>query len=213
MPTLLNNSANPQPSVVQELRIKLRVMLDKRRPSKDNVIHFGHASERSSDAAFLDEYQALTGMVAAYFYSPDDGVVYEDYHYLKEGISELEQAVKGKRRNDGRDKVGAKADEFTGISSRVRVAGIEKLGKNQLEQAYMAAQQMEAEVAQQEQAAVSQLQSEQEGMDPDEVKTEKELSLQAELPFKSEKKLLQTLKTDLENALRSRQTSTPTMAR
>jgi len=210
VPSLLDNESDRQPTVVKELRVKLRVMLDKRRPSKDNVIHFGQAADRSSDATFLDEYQALTGMVANYFYRPDETVAYEDFHYFKEGVGELERSVKDKRRKDGRDKVGARADEFAGISSRVRVAGIEKLGKNQLEQAYMAAQQMEAEIAQQEQAALAQLQSEQEGMDPDEVKTEKELSLQAELPFKAQNKLLQTLKMDLENALRARQASTPT---
>ena len=201
-----------QPAVVQELRTKLHVMLDKRRPSKTNVIGFKQASDRSQDAIFLEEYQALVGAVTDYFFIPDEKVDYEHYHSLKERIGSLQESVKEKRRKGGGPKVGENAGDFIDISSRTRVAGIQKLSQNQLEQAYMATQQLEAEVEAQSQAAISDL-SEKANMDPDEVKTEKELALQAKLPFNKEKKLLSQLKTDLENTLRARQSSTPTMTR
>jgi len=217
---LVNNQAGQAklPRAVLGLMSTLRGMLDKRRPSsKNNVIDFAHAADRSQDATFLKEYQDLAGAVTDYFFIRDEDVSYEDYHYLKTRIGDLQQAVNEKKRTGSGTTVREKAGDFIDSSSRIRVAGIEKLSKNQLEQAYMATQQLEAEIQAQEKQsdlAVQQGQaSADQTKDPDEIKTEKELALQAQLPFKKEKKLLTQLKTDLENVLRARQSSTPTMAR
>lgn len=86
-----------QPAAVEELMTELRVMLDKRRPSsKDNVIDFSHAADRSEDATFLAEYQALARAVTHYFFKKEGELSYEDYYYLKEQIAELQASVKQK---------------------------------------------------------------------------------------------------------------------
>lgn len=86
-----------QPAAVEELMTELRVMLDKRRPSsKTNVIDFSHAASRSEEADFLEEYQALARAVTHYFFKKDGELTYEDYYYLKQQISELQEAVQQK---------------------------------------------------------------------------------------------------------------------
>lgn len=86
-----------QPAAVEDLMTELRVMLDKRRPaSKGNVIHFSQAADRSEDAGYLEEYQALAGAVAQYFFKQEGELTYEDYYYLKEKINELKVSVKQK---------------------------------------------------------------------------------------------------------------------
>ncbi len=85
-----------QPASVEELMTKLRVMLDKRRASKNNVIDFSHAADRSQDADFLGEYQALAGAVTDYFFKKGEELSYEDYYELKMRIRELQASVKQK---------------------------------------------------------------------------------------------------------------------
>jgi len=86
-----------QPRAIEELMTELRVMLDKRRPSsKTNVIDFSHAVDRSKDADFIDEYQALTRAVTHYFFKKEGELTYEDYYYLKQQITELQDTVKRK---------------------------------------------------------------------------------------------------------------------
>jgi hypothetical protein len=88
---------NKQPPAVEELMTELRVMLDKRRPASiNNVIDFTQAADRSEDALFLEEYQALAGAVTRYFFKQGDELSYEDYYYLQQQIRELKSMVKQK---------------------------------------------------------------------------------------------------------------------
>lgn len=92
---------NKQPAAIEELMTELRVMLDKRRPtSKTNVIDFAHAADRSEDATFLEEYQGLARAVTHYFFKKEGELTYEDYYYLKQQITELQDMVKQKAKEE-----------------------------------------------------------------------------------------------------------------
>lgn len=119
-----------------------------------------------------------------------------------------------------------RATQFEDLAGRINVAGIRELSKSDPQAAYMAAQQMEKELLKeqaQHQAQQAQQMADQsqelsqshdgsDGLSLEEVKTEKGLELQVQLPFGKKQQLnsIQSLKMEIENQLRARQTPTPT---
>jgi hypothetical protein len=111
-----------------------------------------------------------------------------------------------------------RADRFNDLIDGIDIAGLSELAKVDPQAAYMAAQQQEQELLQeqaahqeqqQDMAAQPQQSSGEAGRPEDEIKTEKELALQAQLPFQKKLQNLQQVKMDIENTLRARQTPSP----
>ncbi len=116
----------------------------------------------------------------------------------------------------GKGSKGQRAGQFAELSSRIDVAGIKRLSEHNPQEAYMAVQQAIQETQQdlQQQQALEASSQDNPGMTQEiDVSSEKALQLQAQLPFQKQLQSLQELKTTIENELRARASSTPTLGR